>query len=280
MTRYLKLWTAFLFTVMLSACGGGGGSAGTTAAGGGGTPVTPGSAATAQVVDIDVYTDKSSISNVGTDKVNVTVVAVNANRNAVAGATVVVSADNNSVFTPISTATEAAGTYSGTLTIGSDRSLRNIIVTATVNGITKQTTVKVADIAGPGSTPVSVADFALLTDKPSINNTGTDTAVLTVIAVDSNRNVVAGAAVSVAAGQNAIFTPTGGANLTNASGIFTGTLSAGSDRTLRTIPIIVTANGIDKQTSRAVSLPVGPTPPPSTPTPTTPTGPVIVPVTD
>lgn len=277
MTRYLKLWTAFLIAFMLTACGGGGGSAGVTT-GGSGSGAT--GAATSKVVDLAVSTDKVSMSNGGTDKVIVTVVAVNANRNAVPGATITITTDMNSVFTPAGAAvTDTTGTYLGTLTIGTDRTLRTITITASANGITKQTTVQVADIAGPGPTPVSVADFALLTDKPSISNTGTETAVLTVVAVDGNRNVVSGAAVSVSAGQNAIFTPTnGGTNLTNASGIFTGTVSAGSDKTLRTIVIQVTINGIVKQTTLDVVLP--PLPTPTTPTPTTPTGTVTVPVTD
>lgn len=280
MTRYLKLGTAFFFAALLAACGGGGGSAGTTATGGGGTPTDPAAVATASVADIAIYTDKATISNSGSDKVIVTVVAVNANRNAVVGAKVTVSADKNSIFTPAGDVTDVAGTYSGTLTIGSDRTNRTITVTALVNGISKQTTVQVADISGPTPSPVSVADFALLTDKTSIANTGTDTAVLTVVAVDANRNVVAGAAVSVAAGQNSIFTPTSGSNLTNSAGIFTGTISSGSDKSFRTIVIIVTVNGITKQTTLDVTLPLTPTPTNPTPTTTTPAGPVVVPVTD
>jgi hypothetical protein len=280
MIRHLKLIAALFIAAMLAACGGGGGSAGTTSSGGG-TPTTPGGTATAQVADIAIYTDKSSSANLGTDKVTVTVVAVNGNRNAVTGAVVTVSADKNSVFTPSGdAATDSTGTYTGVLTIGSDRTNRLITITATSNGISKQTTVQVADIAGPGPNPVSVADFAVLTDKPSIANNGVDTAVLTVVTVDANRNVVAGAAVTVAAGANAIFTPSGTSNLTNAQGIFSGTISAGSDTSLRAIPITVTVNGIVKTTSLTVTLPASPTPSNPNPTTTTPAGPVVVPVTD
>jgi hypothetical protein len=282
MTRYYKLLAALFIAVMLAACGGGGGSPGTTATGGGATssvaPLTPAALATALVADLAVYTDKATIANSGTDKVTVTVIAVNPNRNALAGATV--SADKNSVFAPSGATTDTSGTYTGTLTIGSDHTNRLITITATANGITKQTTVQVADIATTGPAPVSVADFALLTDKSSITNTGTDTAVLTVVAVDVKRNVVAGAAVSVSAGQNAIFTPTSASNLTNASGIFTGTVSSGSDKTLRTIVLAVTVNGVMKQTTVDVVLPVVVTPTNPGGTTTTPTGPVVVPVTD
>lgn len=84
-----------------------------------------------------------------------------------------VSADKNSVFAPSGTATGASGTFTGLLTIGSDRTNRTITVTATSNGISKQTTVNVAGISGPGPTPVAVADSAILSDKSSIINTGT-----------------------------------------------------------------------------------------------------------
>ncbi|MFC5500430.1 hypothetical protein ACFPOE_23005 [Caenimonas terrae] len=278
MTRYLKPWAALLVAAFLTACGGGGGSPGATSTGGGVTPTDPTAVATASVADLAIYTDKSAMSNSGTDKVTVTVVAVNANRNAVTGATVTVSADKNSIFTAAGATTDATGTFTGTLTIGSDRTNRTITITAIANGISRQTTVQVADISGPGNTANAVADFALLTDKTSIANTGTDTAVLTVVAVDSNRNVVAGATVSVAAGANAIFTPNG-TNVTNASGIFTGTISAGSDKTLRTIPITVTVNGIVKTTTLDVTFPVVPTTP-STPGGTTTTTTPVIPVAD
>ncbi len=280
MTRFFKLLAALFIAAMLASCGGGGGSPGAIFTGTG-SVATPAPGPTTLVADMAIYTDKTSIANSGADKVTVTVIAVDANRNALSGATVGVSTDKNSIFAPGGTATDATGTYSGTLTIGSDRTNRLITITATANGITKQMTVQVADIATTGPAPVSVADFALLTDKSSITNTGTDTAVLTVVTVDANRNVVAGAAVAVAAGQNAIYTPTGTSNLTNAAGILTGTVSAGSDKTFRTIVLLVTVNGVVKQ----ITLDVAPAPVvvPTTPgggTTTTPTGPVVVPVTD
>ena len=285
MTRYSKLLAAFFIAAMLGACGGGGGSPGTIMTGTGSVAIAiPAPGPTALVADMAIYTDKTTIANSGTDKVTVTVIAVNASRNALPGATVTVSTDKNSIFAPAGTATDATGTYSGALTIGSDRTNRLITITATANGITKQITVQVADIASTGPAPVSVADFALLTDKSSITNNGTDVAVLTVVTVDANRNVVAGAAVSVAVGQNAIFTPTSITNLTNAAGIFTGTVSSGSDKTFRTIIIQVTVNGVVKQITLDVVPPVVviPTTPgaATTTTPTTPVGPVVVPVTD
>ena len=285
MTRYLRLWVMIFVAAMLAACGGGGGSAGATTGGGGSATPPPvvANGNTALVADIAVYTDKAVISNKGTDKVVVTVVAVNANRNVVPDATVLVSSDKNSVFTPTGgSVTDASGTYTGNLTTGTDLSNRTITITATVNGIYKQTTVQVKDIPVVEPPQTVAADFALLTDKPSIINNGTDSAVLTVVAVDANRNVIAGAAVAVSVGQNGIFTPNSSSKLTDSAGVFTGKITAGSDPTTRTIVIKVTVSGIAKQMTLDVVLPPPPPTPTTPPTTTTtpPPGPVVVPVTD
>lgn len=273
MIRYTKLFFAFFLSTMLAACGGGGGSPGATTGSSG-----SGRSPTASVNDFAVYSDKALIANTGTDKALITVVAVDAGRNIVSGATVVVSSDRNSIFTPSGdSTTDATGSYSGVLTIGADRSNRVITVSVSVNGITKQLTVEVGSVAQTGTNTVPVADFALLSSKTSIGNNGTDTATITVVAVDANRNVVPGAAVAVSAGQNAIFTPGVTPALTNSSGVFTGTISSGSDRTFRIITVTVTINGIVKQLSIDVSAVVIPSTPGTTSTSTvTPT----VPVTD
>ncbi len=100
---------------------------------------------TASVVsDFVLLVNKNSMNNSGTDSVGLTVVAVDAKRNIVAGATVAVASDGNSIFTPGSSAqTDSSGSYKGDLTIGSDKSNRDITLTVTMNGIVKRTTVKV-----------------------------------------------------------------------------------------------------------------------------------------
>ncbi len=140
MTGYMKLMGGVLLAALLTACGGGGGSAGTT---GGGTGTTPG-ATTKTVADFAIFTDKTTINNSGLDKAVVTVVAVDANRNVVAGAPVTASADANAVFQPNSTVTDGSGTYTGNLLIGADKSDRDIIVSVTINGITKTAGVHVS----------------------------------------------------------------------------------------------------------------------------------------
>ncbi len=104
------------------------------------------SSTTASVVtDFVLLLSKNTINNSGTDQAQLSVVTVDAKRNIVPGASVVVTSDQNSIFTPGSNAvTDASGTYTGTLTIGSDKSDRDVTLSVTVNGITKRTIVRVA----------------------------------------------------------------------------------------------------------------------------------------
>lgn len=148
--KFFKLLLIFMCAGVLAACGGGGGSSGvipgstipsTTATS---TVTTVVSTATLSVKDFVLYTDKSSMKNNGTDKITVTAVALDSARNVVSGSNVKITTDQNSVFTPSSSATtDASGIYSGILTIGDDKTDRNITLEATINGIVKRTTVKI-----------------------------------------------------------------------------------------------------------------------------------------
>jgi hypothetical protein len=154
MNRYIKALATLCMASALVACGGGGGSSGATTDGtgtgtGGGT-VTPGvttpAQQTAKVADFAVFTDKTAITNNGTDVAVVTVQAVDSNRTVVAGALVTVSTDQNSVFTPSTTSgvTDDQGKFTGTVGIGADKTDRDITISVTINGITKRTVVRVS----------------------------------------------------------------------------------------------------------------------------------------
>src|SRR5882724_10769422 len=93
MMNFLRILSIVLLAVLTTACGGGGGSPGAVA---GRNTSTPG----ATVTDFALFTDKTTITNSGADKAQLTVVAVDSNRNVVPGAKVIVAADKNSVFTP------------------------------------------------------------------------------------------------------------------------------------------------------------------------------------
>jgi hypothetical protein len=160
MTHYLRILCALLFAALMTACGGGGGSPGATTGGttGGtgtnvdGTTTTPVTTTTAvvsptlAVTDFALFTDKSTINNSGADQAQLTVVAVDANRNVVSGAKVAVATNQNSVFVPISggSLTDSSGAFLGNVKIGADKTDRDITLAVSVNGITKQTGVRVS----------------------------------------------------------------------------------------------------------------------------------------
>src|SRR3954469_18802590 len=111
MNRYMKFLGGLLLAGALAACGGGGGSPGTTSTGGGGstggsgtTTGTPTLAVSSFIYDLS----KASLSNSGSDSSVVTVTALDANNNPVAGAAVSVSVDSG-VYTPSSSVTDSKG---------------------------------------------------------------------------------------------------------------------------------------------------------------------------
>ena len=100
---------------------------------------------------------------------------------------------------------------------------------------------------GTANPTSSVTDFSVFMDRSTLNNAGTETAKLTVIAVDSKNNVVSGATVTVATDGNSIYVP--GSTVTDSAGQYTGSIRSGSNKADRQIIATVTVNGIVKQTS-------------------------------
>ncbi|MCY7369812.1 MAG: hypothetical protein LH479_02805 [Polaromonas sp.] len=132
----------------LLACGGGGGSAGSNPnapVSGAGTPVPTGPVADASMLAVASFVyqlDKNSIVNNGTDKVGLTVTALSANNNPVAGASLTVAVDTG-IYTPVSSTTSANGEATGSISIGGNKSNRNIKVTLTMNGKSTVVTIPV-----------------------------------------------------------------------------------------------------------------------------------------
>ncbi len=139
--QYLKIMACAALSLALVACGGGGGSAGTPTGGTGGTGggITPPST----VASFTISLDKSALTNSGSDKVVVTVQAVDANHNPVAAAKVTGSVDTG-VFTPVGTATDTSGNFVGNVTIAADKTNRNITLSITVNAITQKIIIPVS----------------------------------------------------------------------------------------------------------------------------------------
>jgi hypothetical protein len=99
---------------------------------------------------------------------------------------------------------------------------------------------------GPsGVTPTS--DIIVDLSKSNIANTGSDTAIITVTALDASRNTIVGAPVTVSADSDAIVTtPT---SVTGADGKLQSTLTIGANRANRVINVTVTSGDVTKTTS-------------------------------
>ncbi len=137
--KYLKIVTCAVLSLALTACGGGGGSGGTPA---GGTGGTGGGTTGSTVSSFTVSLSQPELNDSGSDKVTITVQALDANRNPVADATVTGAVDSG-VFTPTGTTTGASGNFVGTVTIGADQTNRTITVTIKVDSITQKITIPV-----------------------------------------------------------------------------------------------------------------------------------------
>ncbi|RZJ85565.1 MAG: hypothetical protein EOO64_00240 [Massilia sp.] len=93
--------------------------------------------------DLSISLNKATIGNSGGDSVDVVVTAVDKDRNAVAGIDVSFSVDGNAVVVVGNAKTATDGTAKASVTIGSDRSNRQITVTAKSGTFTRQASFRV-----------------------------------------------------------------------------------------------------------------------------------------
>jgi hypothetical protein len=138
---------------------------------------------------------KASIDTTGTDTVQITVTALDANRNALPGATVTIVPDSGTISTGGATVTNSSGVLVGTLDIGGDKSNRTISLTVKSGTVTRTASVLVdgaqilatitSDVVAPGSTNTvtyqlvdknltAMANFAIEVDGPSTVTGTTD----------------------------------------------------------------------------------------------------------
>jgi len=234
-----RLWSVVLL-LTLGACGGGGGSAG--------TPIV-GPAPSPTVADVVVVLSSGTISNTGASTVTATVTAVDANRNGVPNVDLTVAVNNNAIVSASATKTDDTGKVVATIGIGSDRTNREITVTARAGSVTTSTVLRVVTETGA---PNPVADDLSLTlSAPSVTNGGSSTIVATATAVDRNRNVVAGIPVTFAVDSSATAAVSG--TVTNAAGVVTATIGIGADRSNRVITVTATSGTLTRTASFAVT---------------------------
>jgi hypothetical protein len=140
--------------------------------------------------------------------------------------------------------------------------------TSTVTPTTSTSVVTPTSTVTETVTAVVAADFIFELDKQTVVNSGNDKAVLTVLAVDSNRNVVANVPVLVSVDAGAVFSSTTAGTTTNAQGQYIGNITIGGNKANRTINATIKIGAIEKVASiLVVGSQLSVTPVPATPAP-------------
>jgi hypothetical protein len=99
-------------------------------------------------------------------------------------------------------------------------------------------------LSASGVPLVAAADLVVQLSKTTLDNTGVDSVLFTVTAVDANRVAIPDAAVSFNANSQATFTATGSS--TGSNGKVSATLEVGASRANRLITVTVTSGSIVK----------------------------------
>lgn len=247
--RFLKRFVSWLALAGLAACGGGGGSGGTS-------PLLPPQVTPPTAADLVIVLSNDRVNNSGTATVTATVTAVDANRVGVAKVPVTISANNNGVVTLTSSdvdaanapVTNASGQMTATIGIGSDRTTRDITITARSGSVTKTAVLRVVEETTTGP---AASDLTLTLSAPSITNGGSSTIVATATAVDANRNAVPGIDVTISVDQSAVAQVSG--TRTNAQGVVTANIGIGADRSNRVVTVTAKTGSLVRTASFAVT---------------------------
>lgn len=227
----IKSWLAGMCVLALVGCGGGSGSAGDPLLGGG-TPTPSPSSVTGIVVTLS----STNVANTGAETVTATVIALDANNNALRSVPVTLAADKNGVVTILGDAgsvTDASGRMTATIGIGSDRTNRSIRLTATSGSATGSATLAVVD-SPVGVVPESIDVVAAATTV----GTAGDGVRISAFVRDSNNNAMAAVPVSFRASTGTLSSISA---VSDASGVATAILSSGADRTNREATVTVSS---------------------------------------
>lgn len=195
--------------------------------------------------DVVLVLSASSIANSGTATVTATATALDGKRNVLPGAAMALTVDSGAVVRANSTITDVTGVVTGAVTIGADRTLRTIKVTATSGSISRTVTLAVTDSTS-GDTPVA-SDLTLVLNSPNLVNSGTSTILATATAVDKNRNALAGIPITIAVDASALATVSGA--VTNATGVVTANVAIGADRSNRVVTVTATSGTLTRSAS-------------------------------
>ena len=250
MRSVLLRWMAALALLALGACGGGGGDAGTPLLG------TKAAASAVTASDLVLVLSAANVASDGSETVTATATAIDANRNAMSGIPVIISVNANAIATPKETTTTSAGVVTAGIGIGADRSVRTITVTAISGSITRTANLLVRDTT---TSSTVASDLILTVSAVNISNSGSQTVKATATALDGKRNVLPGVDVSLSVDANAVLAASG--TTTSATGVVTGDVGIGNDRTNRVITVTARSGSLVKTAQVQVTDLAGAGPP-------------------
>lgn len=245
--KMLKRLFSMAALLTLAACGGGGGSEGAASFGPGASSPIGGGGSTVVVADVVVQLAPATVPNTGTESATATITALDVNRVAVPGAAVAISANNNAVLSiqgTLGSVTDAAGKIVATVGIGSDRSNRDITISATAGGVTRTAILKVVSSAA-GATPTSIE---LIAASNSVG-TGGDGVQIRAFVKDANNNTLPSAPVSFTTSTGTLSNVS---STTDASGTAVATLGSGADKSNRSAVVTVSSGTV----SQTLTLPI------------------------
>ena len=176
---FSKYLTGLVIGIALTACGGGGGSASISGA----MPAASAPAVTAIPANVEVLTSANILPSTSGSSVEITAFVKNAANVALPGQTITFSASSGTLQSS-SAVTDSSGAVIAKLSAGSDKSIRDINVTATAGTVAGNVIVPVT------GTRISIAGSGSL-------QAGSPTTQYAVRAVDSSGVAIGGAKISV-----------------------------------------------------------------------------------
>ena len=233
----LKHATTWLTALALAACGGGGGEAGTSPLiPPAGTPSAVKPAATA----VEVQASAPQLGN-SSDGVTISAIVKGAGNVSVPGAPVSFSADSG-VLTSASTVTDETGKAVATLSAGANKADRNIKVTVVSGDAVGSAAVQVV---GTTATASAATSIDVLASAAQLGSSGDEITISAVVKGTGNVSLP-GVPVSFSVDSGTL---TSAASVTDATGVATAKLSAGSNRNNRTITVTAVSGNVNGSTT-------------------------------
>ncbi len=190
--------------------------------------------------DLILTLSKPSITNSGSDSVDVTVTSLDVNRNVIKDIGVTFEVNNNALLIVGNATTDASGQAKARVEIGADRSTRQVMVTVRSNTLVRVKTFEITGTKLQGAA------------QPATLNAGVPGQVIYTL-LDVNSSAMADVPISVTGPGTAV-----GSGVTNAQGKWTYSYtSQGSGR----MPIVATAGGASLELAVQVNAKVADVPP-------------------